>query len=183
VKANGEYDNPREASPWRYEPELSGGCAIIDAGIHIVDLLRFLTDQEIIQVSALVNTGPYPFPIDITSALSMGFANGAVGTINLSFVNKYPVSGFEISGSDGRLVGEETIGQRFSGTVTLITSSGSEIYHSEMANTYAAELEHFTQCIENDQEPMISGEEGMKDLKVCLAAYQSARDKRTIDIS
>jgi len=183
IKAKGEYYHSQEATAWRYIPAFSGGYAIIDAGIHIVDLLRYLTDREVYEVNALINTGPHPFPIDIISVISMRLDNGILCTINLSVVNKFPVSGFEISGTDGRLVVEDTLGQQFSGTVNLITSAGLEIYHSEMVNMYAAELEHFTQCIENDQEPTISGEEGKKDLRVCLAAYQSAREKRTIEIS
>jgi len=183
VRAKFEFYCSPEPTQWRFVPELSGGGAIMDVGIHCIDLLRYLVEKEVTQVSAFVNTRSYSFPIDVTSQILMKFDNGILGTVNVSFDNKYPVNGFEICGIEGSLVGEGSIGQKSTGKVTLITSKGPEIYESKLTNPYVAEIEHFAECIEHNQEPMINGEEGIKDLKICLAAYQSSRKNETIDIS
>jgi len=183
VRAKLEFYLSPEPTQWRFIPELSGGGAIMDVGIHCIDLLRYLIEKEVIQVSAFVNTQSYPFPIDIDSAILIRFDNGILGTINASFNNKYANSGFEIFGTEGSLIDEGSIGQEPTGKVTLITSKGSRTYESKLINPYATEAEHFAKCIENNKEPMINGEEGIKDLKICLAAYQSSQKNETIDIS
>lgn len=49
------YLNPAKRMTWRLEKEKSGGGALIDLGIHLIDLLRFLVG-EIELVSAFTST-------------------------------------------------------------------------------------------------------------------------------
>ena len=49
-------------------------------------------------------------------------------------------------------------------------------------NTYRAEIEEFADAIIHDREPMIPGEEGLWNLRIILAAYESARERRAVEI-
>lgn len=183
VRAVNEVYCPAEPTQWRFVPELSGGGAIMDIGIHSFDLLRYLSGREITQVSALTNTRSYPFPIDFISAVLIKFDNGVPGTVNVSRNNhQYGVGSFEINGTEGKLVGQRSGGSMLTVKVSLHRPRGPKV-HKLTSNPFAAEIQHFAQCIENDQEPMTNGEEGMKNLEICLAAYESSRNNCTVDIS
>lgn len=171
-----------EPTQWRFVPKLSGGGAIMDVGTHCINLLRFFVEKEVTQVSAFINTRSYPFPIDINSAILMKFNNGAIGTVNVSFNNRFPINGYEICGTEGSLIGEGSIGREPTGKATLFTAKGSQVFQSTSPNPYVAQIKHFAQCIENDQEPLINGEEGIKDLRICFAAYESFKKNTAIAI-
>jgi predicted dehydrogenase len=52
----------------------------------------------------------------------------------------------------------------------------------EPANHFACEMDHFAQCVLNDQPPLTQGDEGLRDLKYMMAAYESARTGKTIQL-
>jgi predicted dehydrogenase len=43
------------------------------------------------------------------------------------------------------------------------------------------QIEHFAGCITGDTQPLVSGEEGLKDLALCLAAYESHKKSAVVD--
>jgi predicted dehydrogenase len=72
---------------WRQVPELSGGGQINDSGSHLLDILLWVTGLTVAEVTAFIdNCGT---PVDINSAISMRFTNGAQG--NISVVGDAPV--------------------------------------------------------------------------------------------
>jgi predicted dehydrogenase len=69
------------AGTWRQIPELSGGGQLNDSGSHLMDMVLWLTDLKAKSVSAYIdNRGT---PVDINSAISISFTNGAQGTISV----------------------------------------------------------------------------------------------------
>jgi predicted dehydrogenase len=47
---------------------------------------------------------------------------------------------------------------------------------------FAAELEYFSECVRNDREPEPSGEDGMQDVRIVQALYESAETGKTVAI-
>ena len=45
---------------------------------------------------------------------------------------------------------------------------------------FAAQLDHLSQCVIGNREPIVPGEEGLRDIRIIEAVYQSAREKRRI---
>jgi len=175
AKATFEYHLSEKGSPWRLDPEVGGGGAIMDVGVHCIDLLRYLLDAEVTRVGAFVDTGSYPFPADISSTVMLMFESGAVGTVSVSFINKHPLNRIEIRGTEGSLVSEGTLWRDSTGRVSVETSRSKQTYESsvKVPDPYGLQIEHFAGCIKNDTDPLISGSEGFKDLAVCLAAYKA----------
>ena len=69
------------AGSWRHDPALSGGGQINDSGSHLLDILLWITGLTVAEVSAFMdNLGT---PVDINSALTMRFTNGAQGNISI----------------------------------------------------------------------------------------------------
>lgn len=69
------------AGSWRQDPALSGGGQINDSGSHLLDILLWMTGLVVADVAAFMdNRGT---PVDINSALSIRFTNGAHGNISI----------------------------------------------------------------------------------------------------
>lgn len=69
------------AGTWRQIPELSGGGQLNDSGSHLMDMLLWLSGLTAESVHAFVdNCGT---PVDINSALTVRFTNGAQGTVSV----------------------------------------------------------------------------------------------------
>lgn len=84
---------------WRQDPALSGGGQVNDSGSHIMDILLWVTQLSVTKVSAFQEF--YDSKVDIDSAVSIIFENGALGTI--SIVGNAPewYEDFTIVGSKG----------------------------------------------------------------------------------
>lgn len=69
------------AGTWRQIPELSGGGQLNDSGSHLLDIILWTSGLTAKSVHAYIdNCGT---PVDINSALSMSFTNGAQGTVSV----------------------------------------------------------------------------------------------------
>lgn len=184
AKATFEYHLTDDFSLWRLDPKIGGGGAIMDVGVHCIDLLRYILGAEVTGVGSFIDTGPHPFPVDVSSTSILRFDTGAKGTVSVSFINKHPRNSIEIRGTEGSMVAEGTLWRESTGRVTVETGYSTQTYESSAAvpNPYVLQIEHFAGCIKNDKKPLISGEEGLKDLAVCLAAYKSHKTGSIVDI-
>lgn len=87
---------------WRQRKELAGGGQFNDSGSHIVDIMLWTTGLTAESVFAFMNN--YDSEVDIDSAASIRFTNGAQGTI--SIVGDSPLwwEEFSIWGSEGMIL-------------------------------------------------------------------------------
>lgn len=66
---------------WRQDPALSGGGQLNDSGSHLLDIILWTTGLAPEKVAAIIdNRGT---PVDINTALSVRFTNGALGTVSV----------------------------------------------------------------------------------------------------
>jgi len=190
---------PKIPGAWRQDPKLGGGGALMDMGIHCVDLLRMFIG-EVDEVSAFANTIVHEYPVEDTSTMIMRFRNGAHGIVDNYFniPDAAAQNVLEIYGTNGCILAKGTIGQSSTGKITAYVTESAREYEAAQTrettvqkeefsppprNIYRAEIEHFARCIEEDTEPFISGTEAARDLRVVLAAYESARTKRVVRLS
>ena len=69
------------SSNWKGTWSLDGGGALMNQGIHSVDLLQWLVDEPIISVSGHVATLTHGIDVEDTATASLRFSNGALGSI------------------------------------------------------------------------------------------------------
>ncbi len=74
------------ANSWRHDPALSGGGQINDSGSHMLSILLFMSGLTTDRVTAFMDN--MTVPVDINSALTVGFVGGAMG--NISIVGNAP---------------------------------------------------------------------------------------------
>jgi predicted dehydrogenase len=48
------------------------------------------------------------------------------------------------------------------------------------ANQWVGQLDHMAQCVMQNREPLVPGEEGLRDIRIIEAVYRSAREQKRI---
>lgn len=166
--------------------EKSGGV-ILDVGIHDIDFQRWCMGEV-----ARVFTRDLTFanePERDHALITLRFTSGAIGHIEASWAS--PVGQWrtrlEIAGEEGLVEwdseGEAPItrimlNEAGNGkTRTTLSPYGADI------NPYKAELAHFLHCLETGQPMRVTPQDGLMAVKVALAAIESARTGKPIDIA
>ena len=87
---------------WRADPVLSGGGHFMDTGSHIVDMMLWVSGLEPESVYAQIDT--FGTLVDVLTALTLRFANGAVGTFAATSLSAEPWrEEFSFYGTEGVL--------------------------------------------------------------------------------
>ncbi|MFN8381912.1 MAG: Gfo/Idh/MocA family oxidoreductase [Anaerolineales bacterium] len=177
-------------SGWFTKKEFAGGGAMADMGIHALDTARFLLgDPKPVSVYAKIGTYYKDFDVDDTGVIIVEWDNGAT-----SFIE----SGWWQPHADGpeaatQLYGTEGFGQLFPTRIEIpnkkeekvdITESGFEFPRQEHCpqSLYDTQLKYFIECIETKQTPNPGGPEGIVNMKVIDAAYESSHTGKAVDI-
>lgn len=166
----------------------SGGM-FIDMTIHDFDMARYLMNSEIIEIYASANALIDPIfkeydDID-TAIINLKFANGSLGVIDNS---RQAVYGYdqriEVFGSHGAVQADNN--KPTNTTLSTIDGISTEkpLYYflERYEESFVGELKAFYQCIINDKEPVVSGDDGLKSVIISMAAEQSRKDNCPIKI-
>jgi len=157
---------------WRTQRALAGGGSMMDIGIYSLNALRYLSGEEPVEVSATI-TNPPNDPrfvdcedtVDFTLRLPSGrSAHGTSGYSWRDGKNQY-----EVVGSKGTLRAEPATsyeGDR-------LTLNGTEV-PVVANNQWAAQMDHFSDCVRTGRKPATPGEEGLRDIRIIQAIYESA---------
>jgi predicted dehydrogenase len=170
---------------WFTKQALSGGGAVIDHTVHVIDLLRWFWNTEITEVYAevgyeLLHPG---LGIDDAGMLSFKMANDAFGTLDTSWSRpeSYPTWGdvtIEVIGEQG-IIEADAFGQQIQ-VYSDAAGKGNWIHWG--SNADLGLIQDFVECIEQRREPSITGNDGLRALEVAIAAYQAAQLGRPITL-
>lgn len=162
---------------WFIQKALSGGGAVIDHSVHVIDLLRWFWNTEVVEVFAEVGFSLlHPdLGIDDAGLLSFQLAMGAYGTLDTSWSrpNSYPTWGdvkVEVLGERG-IARVDAFGQNLA-LYSDQVGKGQWVHWG--SNMDRGLIRDFVDMIATGREPFISGYDGLKALEVALAAYRSA---------
>jgi 1,5-anhydro-D-fructose reductase (1,5-anhydro-D-mannitol-forming) len=170
---------------WWDQPELIGNAStMMGTGVHVVDLLRFLLDQEITHVAAITDGQSEEQPLEQLASLSLRFSNGAIGTVCCGRVLPDSRNDFNIYGSHGRITGVATLWEARQGRVDVAseTVNRTQVTPADFLGNYVAEIEDFHRAIEEDREPAASGMDGLRAVEVTLTMVEAAWTGRTVSI-
>jgi predicted dehydrogenase len=159
---------------WFSKKEISGGGVLIDNGAHAVDLFRFLFG-EVRNVSARVATFVQDIEVEDTARVLIEMENGALGSTDLSWSIPIPQDLFlEIYGSEGSImVGLNNVRYR-----TERSGKWVEVRkNKDSLDPFSKEVNHFVECIQGKESPIVEGVDGLRALEVIEAAYESANQK------
>ncbi|HEY4210199.1 MAG TPA: Gfo/Idh/MocA family oxidoreductase [Steroidobacteraceae bacterium] len=162
---------------WRLKHALSGGGALVDLGIYALQATRYLSGEEPIEVSAMeAKTDPKRFAeVDESMTWQSRFPSGALATCSASY-NVGGINFLRVTGERGWFGLDPAFG--YSGNRGR-RSDGVEIALPG-PDLFGAEMDDFARCILDGTPSKVSGEEGMRDVRIMAAIYQSARSGRAV---
>ncbi|MBQ9737470.1 MAG: Gfo/Idh/MocA family oxidoreductase, partial [Clostridia bacterium] len=157
---------------WRQQMATAGGGALMDMGIHCVDLLQYISGLKAKEVASFSGTQIFDYEVEDGGAIIMRMENGAVAYVDANFnmPDDAAVCKLEIYGTEGSIFAEGTIGQVEGGNVrvTICGNQGaynaaqdrqpteSYIMEAELGNMYTKEIEGFGKAILEDTMPPIT---------------------------
>jgi UDP-N-acetyl-2-amino-2-deoxyglucuronate dehydrogenase len=186
-----------DSAGWRATWTLDGGGALMNQGVHYVDLLGWLMGP-VDRVVARCATVAHAIPVEDVALAVLTFASGALGMVEASTA-AYP--GFqerlEITGTGGTaiIVGGEVVtwelkdergetGPYGAGILSAeavprpVTGTGTTA--ARKIAGHRAQLTDLLDAIATDRDPLVTGADARTALEIILAIYESARTGREV---
>lgn len=115
-------DNHWSSDNWRADPARAGGGALIDLAPHGLDLIAYLLGDELTDLAALTQNRVQDYPVDDGAVLIGRTARGVLAQLHVAYncPEALPRRRLEITGSEGQIVAERTMGQTPGGQVWLL---------------------------------------------------------------
>lgn len=170
----------RGADQWRLKKDLSGGGALMDVGIYVLQATRYLTGEEPVSVSAIeTKTDPVMFKeVDESMAWTATFPSGIIAYCATTF-SAGPIGRFRAITDRGWFGMDPAFNY---GGLKGERSDGKALQFPQV-DQFATELDAFAQSIIENKPIKASGEEGLQDVKILTAIYESARTGKAVKIA
>ncbi|OBZ92166.1 hypothetical protein ADU59_27920 [Pararhizobium polonicum] len=191
--------------PSYFEPDWRrriGAGPILTNLVHDVDLLRYICG-EISSVTAQTKASARSHDVEDTVAVLLAFESGALGTLIGCDASPSPWSWDLNSGENPLLPLSRENSYRFFGTEGALEFPDLHLWRYRVdgepgwtqpisrenrtvhvaADAYRLQLQHFVRVITGEEEPLVSGEDGMRSLQATAAILESAMTGRSVDPS
>jgi predicted dehydrogenase len=181
VFARSEFSFPAShghARTWIHDPVVSGGGPVADVGVHCVDTLRFILQDEVLRVSAREIPGSAG-EVEAGASMVLEFSRGTLATVAVSFLAEYRTP-LELVGETGVLWADNALTVEH--PINLELRRGGAVVESQAVSNrlaYALQVDAFANAVEGKAEFPIPGEEGWRNQEILDAAYRSMKSGRT----
>ena len=155
----------------------AGGGPLFDMGIHAIDAVQALVGP-IDRVAGFLDHHVHHYAAEDTTSALLHFESGAHGVVQAHFNVRQNT--LEILGTEGRLSSSNWLGREFTGDLQLEQGGKQMAQTLEEVNVYVPQIEHASDCVLQDGIPSISGERGLRNVAVAVAAVESARSGRLV---
>lgn len=168
---------------WFIEKELSGGGSATDHIVHIMDVIRWIFEDEVKTVYAELDTRFYDIDVEDCGMVSLELESGMIVSIDPSWSRPktYPTWGnvvMHFVGTKGNLSVDAF--KQHSLYYNDVEEKIQELPWSEDMD--ARLIEDFIGCVKSKGTPSITGMDGLRTLEVVKAAYQSSELNKTITL-
>ncbi len=183
---------------WKGTLAMDGGGALMNQGIHTIDLLQWLMGP-VKQVTAYTRTLAHErIEVEDTGAAAIEFASGALGTIACT-TSMWPghFRIVEVAGDRGTVAmadskfffwqfaeetGEDERIRKEYVEFPAVSVGAADPSAGVTADCHRANFADFLEAVEQGREPSVSGREARRSVEIILAVYESARTGRTVSL-
>lgn len=174
---------PQHPRTWIRDSAVAGGGPIADVGVHCIDTLRFILQDEVVRVSAQGSFASASGDAETAATLLLEFSRGTLGTVMASFQAEYRTP-LEVVGTEGTLSGNDALAVESPGALELRRGSALvESYTAANVLSYTRQVEGFAAAVEGKAVFPVPAEEGYRNQLVLDAAYRSLRSGRAEGVS
>lgn len=166
-------NHPRK---WLTDREVAGGGPIADIGVHCIDALRYMLNDEPRSVSAAAAYDDHFRNVEASGALTLEFSRGVLATVAVSYRAQYhtPV---QITGTEAILFAEDALSVEKPVVIEVRKTNGTLLHREEVdnADAYALQVDAFSNAVNGRASFLAPGEQGLINQRILDAAYRSAR--------
>lgn len=178
---------------WRQDKKLSGGGALMDLGVHCIDILQYISGLHAVECRGYASTQTFSYNVDDSAAVIMKMNNGALAYVDANFniPDDAAICSLEFYGTKGSIRATGTLGQVEGGEVKVLACPELRGYDAqqnrapaeavelkvEFGNMYTKEIEAFADAVINDTEPPVNGKNTALVQKIIEAVYTNGEGK------
>jgi predicted dehydrogenase len=163
---------------WIDDSGMACGGPIGDVGIHAIDALRFLLQQEVVAVSTLARADQMQPPsaereLEESAAITLEFSRGLLASVHVSFRAQYRTL-VEVVGESSVLTAES--GLNVDRPVAIVHHAGGKVVDEEVvsnSDAYSYMLDAFSASVEGSGVFASPGEDGLQNQRILDAAFRS----------
>ena len=170
-------------SSWFWQEQEAGGGSLLDMGIHMIDLLRWIIGRPVLEVTSMTSRVSRPTFADDNAMLVMRMEGDVLASVQASWsARPFPDRQIAIHGELGHIAMGRSAEEPL--VINLKDGAGSRkvipevLAASPIGDPFAA----FVRSIQGGVEPPVTGEDGRASLAIALAAYESARTGRVVQL-
>ena len=180
---------PDMPGAWRQKKTAGGGGAMMDMGVHCIDLMQYVLGTRVKEVAAMHDTLSFRYEVEDSSTVLLRMENGTQCVVqsNFNIPDDAAKWRLEFFGDRGRLMGENVIGQVDGGTLDAMflgeqggydaqqdkKEAAKEEIEVEFGNAYAREIASFSDSILNGTSLEVPASDAVQVQRVMEAAYRS----------
>jgi 1,5-anhydro-D-fructose reductase (1,5-anhydro-D-mannitol-forming) len=180
VLARSEFSFPgrNHVRSWLNDAAVAGGGPIADIGVHCVDALRYILQDEVVRVSARATHDEESRDVEAAAVLTLEFSRDTLASVMVSFRAEYRTP-MEFIGEGGMLRAEDALNVEYPITIEL-RRGGKVVEREEVANklAYARQVDTFANALEGKENFPVPGEQGWQNQAILDAAFRSAKSGR-----
>jgi predicted dehydrogenase len=160
-----------------------GGGPVGDLGIYCLNAARYITGNEPVEASAFAHqpsNDPRFREVPESVAFSLQFDDGVIAHCGCSFgtaESRY----YRIMCEHGTIELDNAFGYRGQ-ELYISKGKGKTRLKISPVNHFAAEMDHFSECILNDRQPRTPGSDGLADMQAIAAIQEAAESGRSVAI-
>lgn len=170
--------NASHPRKWISDLAVAGGGPIVDVGVHCVDALRFILQDEVVRVGAESVSDQLSGDVESAATLLLEFSRGSLGTVAVSFRSPYRTP-LELVGNEGSVCADDAFS--VDKPIVIETRRGGTVKETETVSNHSAytrQVEAFAEAVEGKAAFPAPGEEGWRNQEVLDAAYRSINSGR-----
>jgi glucose-fructose oxidoreductase len=180
TKGRGNFSFTMGRKVWRADKKLAGGGPIMDLGVYLIQG-ACMAAGGMAPIAVTAKEGPKTRPdmftdVEETMDFALEFANGFAFDGSTSYQRDF--NEIRAEGAKGFI----QIKPAFSYTGLKCETQAGPIKVDLPVSQQALQMDDFAQCVREGRESRVSGEMGLRDMKIIEAIYEAARTGKRVEL-
>ena len=175
--------NASDPNMWRLNKKMAGGGCLMDIGIYALQSARYISGEEPVEINAMTYSTPGDprfKEVEETINFQLRFPSGVLANCTSSYGYSSQSHTRVICTNGWYEMDPATI---YDGLRLYVHRNNlSEEVNLPAKDHFTLEMDHMSDCVMNNQEPLTPGEEGLRDMKLIAAIYEAARTNKTLKV-